>query len=78
LFFAQAAEAAGVASLELVLPEGSTLGGAWDAARAATPGLSRLSTAIRFARNHVFTHHDATLADGDELAAIPPISGGLV
>ncbi len=40
------------------------------------PALDRLTDHVSFARNEEFVSGDETLADGDELAFIPPVSGG--
>jgi molybdopterin converting factor small subunit len=38
--------------------------------------ISRLARHISFARNQEFVAEDVELADRDELAFIPPVSGG--
>lgn len=43
---------------------------------AARPGLGRSLASLRFAVNEEFVAQDAPLADGDEVAVIPPVSGG--
>ena len=40
------------------------------------PALDRLTDHVSFARNEEFVPGDETLADGDELVFIPPVSGG--
>jgi molybdopterin synthase sulfur carrier subunit len=44
-------------------------GGAWAAELAA-------GRAVRYAVNHELAPADAALADGDELALLPPVTGG--
>ena len=44
-------------------------GGAWVAELA--PG-----RAVRFAVNHRLAHRDQSIADGDEVAIFPPVTGG--
>jgi molybdopterin converting factor small subunit len=56
------------------------LGGAWLAATSApaeaTPATEALPAGIRVAINQQFADVHTPLADGDELAFLPPISGG--
>ena len=49
------------------------LTGAWPLASHADEGLPR---GVRVAINQRFAHADTPLADGDELAFLPPITGG--
>ncbi len=69
---------------QLQLPAGGASGGD-PAANAATPSLGpasecgadqALPEGIRVAINRAFAAADTPLADGDELAFLPPISGG--
>lgn len=56
------------------------LAGAWLAASGppagSTPASTALPEGIRVAINQQFASADTPLADGDELAFLPPISGG--
>jgi molybdopterin converting factor subunit 1 len=74
--FAMQREAAGTRELRLELPIGSTVDDAWDAAVAAVPALAPGRAALRFAVNGEYADAGAALTDGDELACIPPVSGG--
>jgi MoaE-MoaD fusion protein len=76
LYFASVRERAGAAEDLLELPEGARLVDAVEEALARRPGLGPLGPSVRLARNHSFEPPDAVLADGDELALIPPVSGG--
>ncbi len=40
------------------------------------PALAGRLGAVRWAKNEVFVGMDATLADGDVIALIPPVAGG--
>jgi len=75
--FAILRERAGRAELDLDLPEGATASDAL-AAVAADTGLGRIAEEmpLGFAINREYRDGAATLADGDELALIPPVSGG--
>ena len=75
--FAQLREHAGADSIEAVLADGSTVA---DALRELSQGpplgelLARLP--VRMAVNRELANSDTTLHAGDELALLPPVSGG--
>jgi MoaE-MoaD fusion protein len=75
--FAMLRERAGADSIELDLPEAATVA---DAVRAlaAAPELTGLGgrMPVRIAVNREYATDDTSVAPGDELAAIPPVSGG--
>jgi MoaE-MoaD fusion protein len=71
--FATLRERAGADAVEIVLPEGATAADALAALR-AEPGLDEVPA--RLAVNREYALPGTPLAPGDELAAIPPISGG--
>jgi molybdenum cofactor biosynthesis protein MoaC/molybdopterin converting factor subunit 1 len=75
--FAMLREAAGRDSLELELPEGATVADALTEL-AGKPGLDELlgRLPVRAARNREYVPDEETLEPGDELALIPPVSGG--
>jgi molybdopterin converting factor subunit 1 len=74
--FAGVAEAAGRRELAIDLAPGATVESAFAAIAAAHPALTAMRDTLRFAVNREFTEPDQPLADGDELALIPPVSGG--
>ena len=74
--FAMQREAAGTRELRLEVPLGSTVDDAWNAVVASVPALAPGRSSLRFAVNGEYVDDDLTLADGDELACIPPVSGG--
>lgn len=47
-----------------------------DLARAILPALARFRGSVRLARNSEFVGPDAIFDGGDEVALIPPVSGG--
>jgi molybdopterin synthase catalytic subunit len=69
--FAGLRERAGRDRAELVLPDGATAGDVWGAL-----GLGEEPPGIALAVNRAYAERDAALADGDEVALIPPVSGG--
>ncbi len=75
--FAVLRERAGRERLALELPEGSTVADA-IAAAGREPGLGEIlgRMPVRAALNREYVDADAPVAGGDELALIPPVSGG--
>ncbi len=75
--FAILRERAGRDSIEIELPEGATVGDAFERL-AAAPGLGELvgRLPLRMAVNREYVSDGTAIAPGDELALIPPISGG--
>jgi MoaE-MoaD fusion protein len=74
-YFARLRELAGTEIEVMQVSTGATLGDAYDAARAAHPALPERQV-VRGAVNQEFAGWDARIADGDEVAFIPPVSGG--
>jgi molybdopterin converting factor small subunit len=54
----------------------ATVGDAWRALVAAHPAAVVMSTAVSCAKNAEFSSMDAPVTDGDEVAFLPPVSGG--
>jgi molybdopterin synthase catalytic subunit len=75
--FAILRERAGRDSIDIDLPEGATVGDAFERL-AAAPGLGELvgRMPLRMAVNREYVGAAARIEPGDELALIPPISGG--
>jgi len=61
---------------DLELPDGSTLAAAWDAFAALYPATAVQRPYVRAARNGAYQPWDTVLDDGDEVAFLPPVSGG--
>lgn len=76
LFFASYRELAGTAELQVELEAGATVADLLDALRALSPGLGELPGAPAVAVNQAYAALDARLAEGDEVAFIPPVAGG--
>jgi MoaD family protein len=74
--FAMQREIAGTRDVELGLGDDATVEDAWNALVTLYPRLGPGRTSVRFARNGAYTAAETTLADGDEVAMIPPVSGG--
>ena len=71
--FAGLRERAGSAELELELPDGAVVGDALKEVRALTEGVP-----VVMAVNQEYADPSAPLHGGDEVALIPPVSGGAV
>ncbi len=74
--FAQQRQVAGWRERLIELPDGASVRGAWDRLVEEVPALAPGGTSVRFARNAGYVDDDEPLADGDELAIIPPVAGG--
>jgi molybdopterin converting factor small subunit len=61
---------------KLDLPAGASVGDAWSALELRYPGLIPLAASTRLARNGRVASRSDELADGDELALLPPVGGG--
>ena len=60
----------------MTLPPGAVIADAWEALAAAHPGLVPHRPFVRPARNGAYAAWEAPLADGDQVAFLPPVSGG--
>jgi molybdopterin synthase catalytic subunit/molybdopterin converting factor small subunit len=69
--FAALRERAGAGELELELPDGAVVGDVWP----ALP-LGEEPPGLLFARNRAYAERAERLEDDDEVAVIPPVSGG--
>ncbi len=69
--FAMLRERAGADQIELELPDGAVVGDALDRVAALTDGIR-----VVMAVNQEYADAQAPLHSGDELALIPPVSGG--
>lgn len=76
LLFAACREIAGASELALELDAGARVSDALTRLAGMEPRLARFLPGCRQARNDRFVAPDEPLADGDELAVIPPVSGG--
>jgi molybdopterin synthase catalytic subunit len=74
--FARLRDAAGAATLVREVPAGATVEDAWRALAAEFPALADQRAALAVAVNEEFGRFAATLNDGDEVAFLPPVSGG--
>lgn len=74
--FARLSELAGTRQTDVELGEGLTPLDAYEALCDRYPAMSGLGHVLMYAVNGEYVSHDHALRDGDELALIPPVSGG--
>lgn len=74
--FAIQRELAGAREIVLELEDGALIEDAWASLVALHPRLAPGRAYVRFAKNGDYAPPDTPLGDGDELAIIPPVSGG--
>lgn len=74
--FAVVREIVGVGELVVDLPEGSTLIQLISRLQCQFPRLQGLTGSLLFSVNREYASTDKRLTAGDEVALIPPVSGG--
>ena len=74
--FAILRDAAGEAELELQLPDRATVESARQALSVQFPALAKYLPRVAFAVNQSYVKTEIQLHADDELALIPPVSGG--
>jgi len=74
--FAAAREIVGSGELLIDVPDGSTLRQLFEQIRRQFPTLQGLAGSLLFSVNREFAPLDKPLAPDDEVALIPPVSGG--
>jgi molybdopterin converting factor subunit 1 len=77
LFFGMLKEMVGCSGEEADLPEGADLGAVFDRYAARHPHLREMARSIVLARNQEFGELTTPLREGDEVAFLPPVSGGV-
>ena len=76
LLFAGHRERVGQGEVSLDLPDGATVATFAQAMSAHYPNLTHDSASLVVAVNQEYSDHHRSLEDGDEVALIPPVSGG--
>lgn len=74
--FAGCKDAVGSTSVSVEFPEGTTVGEAFAGMIESYPALAGFDRSVMLAVNREYAGRQAVLEDGDELACIPPVSGG--
>lgn len=76
LFFGAAADLAGVRETEFPPPEAGSLESLWASLAERYPELSPMRETLAFAVNGEYATKEAEVSPGDEVAVLPPVSGG--
>ena len=74
--FARLRDIAGAAELSRDFAQGATIGAVWRELAGEFPELAPYERSISSAVNADYAHMDRELRDGDEVAFLPPVSGG--
>lgn len=74
LFFAYLRERCGSREITVELPAGASLEDLWQTLRCRYENFG--AERLRFAVNQVYVDNSHTLQENDEVALIPPVSGG--
>jgi molybdopterin converting factor subunit 1 len=74
--FARLRDIAGAAELTRDVAPGTTVGSLWRQLIAEFPDLSNYERVISSALNADYARMDQPVRDGDEVAFLPPVSGG--
>jgi molybdopterin converting factor subunit 1 len=76
LFFAHLKDVTGQAEIEWKLNGSLDARAFWQKLLQTYPDLGRFQSTVRLARNCEFARPDTIFTDADEVALIPPVSGG--
>ena len=76
LLFGQAREWVGSSTLDLTLDAPATVENAFAILKALHPKLADMERSLLFAVNEEYASASHPLSDGDQLAVLPPVSGG--
>jgi molybdopterin converting factor subunit 1 len=74
--FARLRDIAGAGELTRDVPQGSTVRAVWRDLATEFPGLAAYEASLSSAVNADYARMDTPVADGDEVAFLPPVSGG--
>ena len=76
LFFAQLKDATKCDSVEITVSSLLNVEQLWEALIEKFPALAKHRASVRFAKNSEYTDANANFLNSDEVALIPPVSGG--
>jgi molybdopterin converting factor subunit 1 len=74
--FARLRDIAGTSELARDLAPGATIGDVWRQLAGEYPELSQYERSISSAVNSDYARMDRVIGEGDEIAFLPPVSGG--
>lgn len=75
-FYARLRDLTGSRQHACEVPDGGTVRDVWRACVQAYPAIAVLDGSVSCAVNDDFSAMDAPINDGDEVAFLPPVSGG--
>jgi molybdopterin converting factor subunit 1 len=75
-FFARLRELAGAGDCAVEVTAGATIGDVWRTMARERPALEPYGRSISCARNAEFARMTVVVDDGDDIAFLPPVSGG--
>jgi len=76
LFFAQLKDVTGCDAVDLAATSPLNRDGLWAALLEKFPALAAHRSSVRLARNCEYAAPETMFAQGDEVALLPPVSGG--
>ena len=76
LLFGAAADRAGTRETELDVENGTTLAEIWPLLAEQHPDLGPMHDTLAFAVNGEYARGEEPVSPGDEVAVLPPVSGG--
>ena len=76
MLFARLRDIAGAAEMPREVSNGATIGTVWRELAGEFPGLSAYERSMSSALNADYARMDAEVHEGDEIAFLPPVSGG--
>jgi molybdopterin converting factor subunit 1 len=76
LLFGVAADRAGTRQTQVPVGDGTTLGELWPVLADRHPGLMPMRDTLAFAVNGEYARMNDKVFPGDEVAVLPPVSGG--
>ena len=74
--FARLKDLAGADAFEMQVPSGASVQQVWDALAAAHPAVAPYRPVSSCAVNEEYAAFATVLSEGDEVAFLPPVSGG--
>jgi len=74
--FARLRDLVGAGELACDVPAGARVSDVWRSLAERHPGVAPHASSVSAAINADFARMDAPVADGDEVAFLPPVSGG--
>ncbi len=74
--FARLRDLTGTSEVVVQVPAGARVSDVWSALAARHPGIVPYVSSVSAAVNADFARMDAPVSDGDEIAFLPPVSGG--